>query len=136
MPTAEIVAPDFGNCRPLSFRHPSERVATFGCRATEIGLSGIASRLKMSGRPMRAVIAAIRILVKDCGFPPPRSPRFVNRKRMTGADAVWARSIWDRDEVDQWFESDTPPSLAAAAAEDDRQAVRAGLRARAEALVA
>lgn len=105
-------------------------------RRTEIDVAAVAARLKMSDRPLRAIVTVIRLLVLKHGFPEPASPRFVKQVRQRGGAAVWSRSKWNRDDVDQWFDDDLPPAAAARAARVNRDEVRAELAGRAGRLVA
>jgi hypothetical protein len=100
-------------------------------RSGDADVAFIARELRMSHRPLRAVIETVRELVRHHGFPEPRTPRFVAGRRLRGADAVWKRAVWDRDAVLRWFEHDLPPGEAAARAASQRLAVRADLAARA-----
>jgi hypothetical protein len=105
-------------------------------RAADIDVAGVGRLLRMVDRPTRAIVATIRLLVERHGFPEPRSPRFVKCRRLRGAEAVWARSLWARDEVEAWFDDDTPPAVAARTAGAAREEVRAALAERARELVA
>lgn len=112
------------------------RVHDRPCRANEINLTAIARRLGLVDRQPRAIIRRVRLLAADYGFPLPKTPRFINGVRITGADSIDARSIWDRDAVDLWFEDDRPPMEAAAAVHARQAAVRDSMRERALQLVA
>jgi hypothetical protein len=103
-------------------------------RVTEIGLGGIAVRLGMADRPARSIIEKVRLLVDRHGFPPPKTPRFRGLERLTGGMAVHAKSVWDRDLVDDWFDGDLPPALAAARSGAERDNVRGRLAERARML--
>jgi hypothetical protein len=104
-------------------------------RASDIDVAGVAELLFMARRPPRFIVAMIRLLVEKEGFPAPRSLRFVAGRRMTGADAVWTRSIWERDAVERWLDEDLPPTQAAAKAANDRAATRTRLGERAKLIV-
>ena len=104
-------------------------------RASDIDVAGVAAELLIANRPQRFILGMIRLLVEKEGFPPPRSPRFVVGRRLTGHDAVWARSLWDRDAVERWLDDDLPPAQAAAKAANDRAATRARLGERAKLIV-
>lgn len=121
---------------PPAFRFAHAAAAPEPRRRAEIDVAGIGRLLGMAGRPARAIVATIRKLIEKHGFPHPRTPRFVKSRRLTGADAVCARSLWARDQVEQWFDDDTPPAVAARAAGAGREQVRAELAERARALVA
>lgn len=104
-------------------------------RASEIGLAGISVRLGIADRASRTIINKVRLLIDLSGFPTPKTPRFRCGKRLTGADAVDARSVWDRDQVEAWFEGDLPPDIAAAQGEAERGNLRARLAENARQMV-
>lgn len=106
------------------------------CRANEVNLTAIARRLGIVDAAPRNIIRKVRLLADKHSFPLPKTPRFVNDVRMAGADSIDARSIWDRDPVDLWFENDRPPMEAAAVTFARRSAARDDMRARAQQLVA
>ena len=104
-------------------------------RHNEVLLPHIARRLGLADRPRRYIIARVRLLAKDHGFPLPKNPRFVNGQRLTGPASIDARSVWDKDAVDCWFEHDRPPVETAGLVAARREAVAADMRDRALRLV-
>ena len=150
---AEVIAPDFGARAnpnpappgrtaprlppPARASRPAFRFETPDPAArTEIGIDGIARLLGMADRPVRAIVERIRLLIEKYGFPPPKTQRFVKGVRQQGAAAVGRRSRWHRDQVEMWFENDTPPAAAAQTAGKLRDELRAQLAGRAQQLVA
>lgn len=125
MESAQIFAWPRGGA-PSPVQHQPEEAVR--CRRLAgFDIVHIARRLKMVDRPLRAIIAAVRVLIEKEGFPPPASPRIVKGRRLTGPQSVWVRSIWDRDDVELWFEGDQPPPVAARARNARRETVRAQL---------
>lgn len=106
------------------------------CRQNEYTMVAIARRLGMVDRPRRSIIDRIRLLVEKQGFPLPKTPRFVSGIRQFGASAIDARSIWDKDAVDIWFENDLPPHESRERITARRASVSAELGKRALLLVA
>jgi hypothetical protein len=105
------------------------------CRPGEVNLCFVARRLGIIDQAPRTIIAKVRLLAANCGFPLPKTPRFVKGARLTGPDSIHAGSIWDRDPVECWFEDDRPPPEAAAAALVRRNAAAEEMARRAHGLV-
>lgn len=84
------------------------RVVDRPCLSSEVLLPYIARRLGIVHQLPRTIVKKVRLLADKAGFPLPKTPRFVGAVRMTGANAIDARSVWDRDAVDLWFEGDRP----------------------------
>jgi hypothetical protein len=103
---------------------------------SEIGLAGVAKMLGLAQRPPRAIIATVRLMIDTRGFPMPKTPRFVKGEPKLGSAAVHSESVWNRDQVEIWIDDDRPPPDAAAHGAAKREAVRAGLAARAKAIAA
>jgi hypothetical protein len=104
-------------------------------RSTEVDLVWIARKLGLVDATARTIIKHVRALAAGSGFPLPKRPRFVKGQRITGPDCIDARSIWDRDAVEAWFEDDLPPAGAAALAAARRSTVAVELDRRALELV-
>lgn len=91
----------------------------------DMNLGQVGAELRYPGDlATRVLIANIRLLIVNEGFPLPRTPRFVKGTRLTGAQAVNARSVWDADEVRIWIDGDLPPAVAARKAANDSAATR------------
>jgi hypothetical protein len=102
----------------------------------DVRIHSIARRLGMADRTMRTIVKTVRHLIEGHGFPLPKTVRFVKGSRLTGSASVHAGSVWDRDAVDDWFEGDLPPAVAAAEMGRRREGTRAELAARAAELAA
>jgi hypothetical protein len=104
-------------------------------RRTEVDLLWIAGQLGLTHHAPRTIIAKVRLLAEQSGFPLPKTPRFVAGVRKTGAEAIDARSIWDRDPVERWLEDDRPPAESAALTQLRRNNVAEEMGRRAQGLV-
>lgn len=105
-------------------------------RRTEVDLLWIAKELGIVHHTPRTIIAKVRLLAEQSGFPLPKSPRFVNGERLRGPQSIDARSIWDRDPVELWLDDDRPPPETVATTAARRSNVVEQLRERALQLVA
>lgn len=112
-----------------------ERRAARLCAQRTCDVAFIAARLGMSGRPIRAILDEIRARVRDGTLPEPASPRRVGGRLLSGADAVWKRSLWLRDDVELIFETRVPHALAKARAAAERGITRHQLAQRAQRIV-
>lgn len=108
-----------------------QRPAPLAREARRMDLGAVGQAVGYGDFSQRVLIANLRRLIEAEGFPPPVSPRFVGRVRQHGKDAVWQRSVWDRDAVEQWLHGDLPPAQATVAVANDRSATRARLGQRA-----
>lgn len=107
-------------------------------RSAEVDLLWIARRLGLLHLRPRAIVAKVRLLAGQRlhPFPLPKNPRFVKGERQQGAASIDARSLWDRDTVERWFEDDLPPVESAALVQVRRSAVAEEMTRRALQLVA
>lgn len=119
--------------RPPAMGHRSDLKIP---RSRDLDLIAVARKLRLSHHSRRTIISKLRDLVTGSGFPLPRNPRLVKGQMMEGASAIYAGSLWDRDDVEIWQDGRDPPPAAAARAGAGREAVRSQLAARAQALTA
>ena len=101
---------------------------------THIRLPDLAHLLGIAYRPRRGQIDHIRQLTRACGFPAPIGIRMVDHKEVRGAEAVYARSRWDKALVDHWFEERERPADRASADALAKASLRASLATRAKAI--
>lgn len=106
------------------------------CRANEALLTYVARRLGIIDFSARTIIAKVRLLAEHHHFPLPKNPRFVAGVRQVGPQAIDARSVWDKDAVDLWFDDDRPANESAGLAIARVSSARDELQRRALALVA
>ena len=121
----------------LAVAPTNEPIRSRPCRRTEVDLLWVARKLGLLNCSQRTIIAKVRLLAGQQvhPFPLPKNPRFVKGERKTGAEAIDARSIWDRDAAERWFEDDLPPAESAALTNLRRSFVGQEMSKRAASLV-
>lgn len=101
---------------------------------SDIRLDEIARRLRIEQMTPRSIVDKLRSLNAFSGFPSPKNPRIVKGAPVTGPRCIVRASVWDRGEVDDWFDHRDPPAVVAARRDGARRQLRADMKARAEAL--
>jgi len=96
-------------------------------RLRQYGLADCARPLGLSEFAIRTIIEKLRLLAEHDDMPLPRTPRFVEGRKIDGPHAIHAHSRWDAGEFDAWLHGRHPAAPAVAA-----DAVRAEMAQRAE----
>lgn len=91
----------------------------------DLDILAVAWRLRWNTLATRTIVAKLRALHQQCGFPAPINARLIKvgadrngnprHALATGADAITTRSLWDRDEVEAWCDTPTPAPAASPA---------------------
>lgn len=119
MQTAEIIAPAaFHRGQSASDPPPAipsalaDTARHFSTALRDYDLAAVAARLGIPHLSRRVIIATIRLLCRNEGFPLPRTIRLLRGRRVVGPQAVTVRSLWQPGPVDAWFDRDLPPAAA------------------------
>ena len=99
----------------------------------DLGLPEIAHRLGLDRLEAATVVKHLRNLALGKGFPLPRTARFWRGEEVCGPKRIVAGSIWNRYEVDQWFEDRDPPAARASRRRHRQEALREEMAGRAAA---
>lgn len=99
----------------------------------DIALPEIAHRLGIERLEAATIVKHLRTLATGKGFPLPRTARFWRGEEVCGPKRIVARSIWNRYEVDQWFEDRDPPAARAVKQRLRQEALREEMAGRAAA---
>jgi hypothetical protein len=91
---------------------------------TLVGILYCARVLAMPEASIKTLVAVIRDLVRDAGFPQP-NPRRWQGRTLTHADAVGPRSLWNRADVDAWAALRSPPHGGGATGSEAHRALAA-----------
>lgn len=135
MRNAEILAfPTPSAPPPTSSTQPALPVLSRSVR--EIALPEIAHRLGIDRLEAATVVKHLRSLAQAKGFPLPRTARFWRGEEVCGPQRIVARSLWNRYEVDQWFEDRDPPAARATRQRLRQEALREEMASRAAAAAA
>jgi len=102
--------------------------------AASVGLGYIANRAGVAERSIAWIIAYVRLLQENDGFPPPIIRYNVSSRRRV--DTITFASRWNRFAVDTWFDGLVPPELAAAGQDLQARRDAARLDARAQEMAA
>lgn len=70
----------------------------------------IARRLCIDNETRNTIIGKIRLFNSKYGFPDPLNPRIWCGDLKTGSDAIVWKSVFDRDEIESWFDHHRSPS--------------------------
>lgn len=129
MRNAEILAfPGSGGPPPLPSSDPPPLLNR---AARDIGLAEIAYRLGLDTLQPATIVKHLRNLALSRGFPLPRSTRFWQGQPVSGPRLIVTSSVWNRYEVDKWFEDRDPPAARAGRAAARREMLRAEMQERA-----
>lgn len=74
----------------------------------------VADQLAMFGEARGTIIAKLRLLARDQGFPLPRNPRTWAGVIQRGPSAIGSRSLWDAAAIDAWLAGEHEPNPPAA----------------------
>lgn len=102
--------------------------------ALDIDLVEIAHRLGMDRLEAATIVKHLRTLSESSGFPLPRTTRFWRGQEVRGPRLIVAGAIWNRFEVDRWFEDRDPPATRAARQRHRREQLREEMAGRAVAI--
>ncbi|KEZ00643.1 hypothetical protein AI27_05620 [Sphingomonas sp. BHC-A] len=97
----------------------------------DIGLPEIAHRLGLDRLEAATIVKHLRTLATAKGFPLPRTTRFWRGELVCGPKLIVAGAIWNRYEVDKWFEDRDPPATRAARQRQRQEALREEMASRA-----
>ena len=98
----------------LSWPAPAaqETPRRIGAWSRHYRFADVVSRLALGCFSTRVQIEHLRVLVRKDGMPAPVNPRIRGGQVLRGADAVCARSQWDRAQLEAWLDRpgpDAPP---------------------------
>ncbi len=113
---------------------PQPRLPVLARSVRDIGLPEIAHRLGLDRLERATIVKHLRSLALGKGFPLPRTARFWRGEEVCGPKRIVAGSIWNRYEVDQWFENRDPPATRAARQRLRQEALREEMAGRAAAV--
>ena len=132
MRNAEILAFPTPSAPPnIAIAQPPLPVLSRSVR--DIGLPEIAHRLGLDRLEACTIVKHLRTLASAKGFPLPRTTRFWRGEEVSGPKLIVAGAIWNRYEVDQWFEDRDPPATRAARQRHRREVLREEMAGRAAA---
>lgn len=127
---ATLHTPDFRSPRGV-YRPPTrtdicpparrEENQADGRDVRDVGLGHLARRLGRESAAIKTLVALVRQLTIEKGFPPPLGFRKRKGALVSGADAICATSRWPRVAVEAWFDNTFPAHAEAQAAADDAE---------------
>jgi hypothetical protein len=106
----------------LTFREKGRAPHPLVAGGTLVGILYCARVLAMPTASIKTLVAVIRDLVREKGFPQP-SPRRWQGRTLTDADAVGPRSLWARADVDAWVALRSPPGGGGTTGSDAHRAL-------------
>lgn len=112
-------------------REAAANLPATGGRGGEYALADIARPLGLLHRPIRTIIATLRLLAEHDGMPLPRTPRVVRKAIIKGPDSIVQASRWDAGLFDAWLDGRGPQSPAPAMVPEP---IRQEMQARAAAI--
>lgn len=137
MRNAEILAfPKSGGPPPLPPADAADQRCQPARARLDIGLAEIAHRLGLDRLQPATIVKHLRNLAASRGFPLPRSTRFWQGQPVSGPRLIVTSSVWNRYEVDKWFEDRDPPAARAGRSAARRDLLRAEMQARAAGVAA
>lgn len=91
---------------------PASAPARIGVWSRRYRFAEVVARLAFDCFSPRVQIEHLRTLVRKDGMPAPINPRIYGGRVLRGADAICARSEWDRAQLEAWLHRpgpDAPP---------------------------